>query len=190
MLFFCLSISSLLILLSNRGRLWFTGWWFVKGIVAIFLLHDPPVLFLDEPTIGLDAVAKTKMQTFLREINRTRKKTILLTTHDMDDIEQLCGRVIVINHGKKIVDTTMEDLRRQIGLPSMIQVDFMAAPELPPAIPGVEHLELQENQLTLCFDKEKTKTPQLLQEVAKWGEPVDIRRKEPGIEELIKRLSS
>jgi ABC-2 type transport system ATP-binding protein len=160
----------------------------MRADLAAALLHDPPVLLLDEPTIGLDVVAKTRMRQFLREINQSKKKTILLTTHDMDDIEQLCDRVIVINHGKKMLDTSLEGLRRQIRLPSAIQVDYTAVPRLPDTIAGVEHAEVQENQLTLYYDKEKTKTPQLLQEVAKWGEPVDIRMKEPGIEELIKRL--
>lgn len=160
----------------------------MRADLGAALLHDPPVLFLDEPTIGLDVMAKTKIRSFLKEINESRKKTILLTTHDMDDIEQLCGRVIIINGGKKVIDTTMQNLRRQIRLPSMIQVDYLDAPQLPGEIAGVERLEVRDNQLTLYFDKQQTKSPQLLQEVAKWGEPVDIRMKEPGIEELIKRL--
>lgn len=160
----------------------------MRADLAAALLHDPPVLFLDEPTIGLDVVAKTRIRAFLREINQNAKKTILLTTHDMDDIEQLCNRIIVINYGKKILDTTIGGLRSQIGLPSMIQVDYRTCPQLPDVVDGVERAELEGNELTLYFDKGKTSSPQLLAELGKWGEPLDIRMKEPDIEEIIKRL--
>ncbi|MGG1661473.1 ABC transporter ATP-binding protein [Brevibacillus sp. NRS-1366] len=160
----------------------------MRADLAAALLHDPPILFLDEPTIGLDVVAKTRIRAFLREVNQTQKKTILLTTHDMDDIEQLCNRIIVINHGKKMVDASMQDLRSMIGLPSMIQVEYRQPPEEIAEIEGVERIELEDNELSIYFDKGKTSSPRILAEVVKWGDPLDIRMKEPGIEEVIKRL--
>lgn len=160
----------------------------MRADLAAALLHDPPVLFLDEPTIGLDAVAKTRIRSFLREVNQFGKKTILLTTHDMDDIEQLCGRIILINHGTKMLDTTVEGIRKQIGFSSMIQVEYRNEPTVPAVIDGVERVEVDGHVLTLYFDKAKTSSPKLLAELGKWGEPLDIRMKEPEIEEVIKRL--
>ncbi|QRG65547.1 ABC transporter ATP-binding protein [Brevibacillus choshinensis] len=160
----------------------------MRADLAAALLHDPPVLFLDEPTIGLDVVAKTRIRSFLREVNQTGKKTILLTTHDMDDIEQLCSRIILINHGKKMLDTTLDGLRNQIGLTSMIVAEYRSEPVVPAVIEGVVRAEVAGNELFLYFDKAKTSSPKLLAELGKWGEPVDIRMKEPDIEEVIKRL--
>jgi ABC-2 type transport system ATP-binding protein len=160
----------------------------MRADLAAALLHDPPVLFLDEPTIGLDVIAKTKIRAFLKELNQAQKKTILLTTHDMDDIEQLCSRIMLINHGKMMLDTTIAGLRGQIGLPSVIQVEFRSRPNVPTKIVGVQEIVVRDHELTLYFDREKASSPQLLAEVGKWGEAIDIRMKEPDIEEIMKRV--
>jgi ABC-2 type transport system ATP-binding protein len=159
----------------------------MRADLAAALLHDPPILFLDEPTIGLDVVAKERIRTFLKEVNRSGKKTVLLTTHDMDDIEQLCERIIVINHGKKILDGSLVQLREQIGLPSVIQVEYRTPPVVPP-LDGIERMEQNGTELTIYYDKGKTPSPKLLAELGNWGEPLDIRMKEPDIEEVIRRI--
>ena len=79
------------------------------------LLHSPKILFLDEPTIGLDAVSKLNMRAFVKEMNRRDGTTVLLTTHDMDDVESLCDRLMLIGHGKKLMDGTVDDLRALAG---------------------------------------------------------------------------
>ncbi|MFS0552989.1 ATP-binding cassette domain-containing protein [Brevibacillus sp. 179-C9.3 HS] len=160
----------------------------MRADLAAALLHDPPVLFLDEPTIGLDVVAKTRIRAFLKEVNESQKKTILLTTHDMDDIEQLCNRIIVINHGQKMMDTSLSDLRRQIGLPSLIHIEYRQPPEKLHELEGIERMELSDHVLSIYFDKGKISSPRILAEVASWGEPVDIQMKEPGIEEIIRLI--
>jgi ABC-2 type transport system ATP-binding protein len=159
----------------------------MRADLAAALLHNPPILFLDEPTIGLDVVAKERIRVFLKEVNRSEKKTILLTTHDMDDIEQLCERIIVINHGKKILDGNLTQLREQIGLPSVIQVEYRTPPVVP-SVEGVEKIEQNGNELSIYFDKNKVSSPKLLAALANWGEPLDIRMKEPDIEEVIRRI--
>lgn len=95
--------------------------------LAASLVHEPDILFLDEPTIGLDAVSKLAMRDFVKRRNRERGTTVLLTTHDMDDIEALCTRVMLINHGTVLMDGTVGDLRTDRR---RVVVDFQSAPDL------------------------------------------------------------
>lgn len=159
----------------------------MRADLAAALLHNPDVLFLDEPTIGLDVVAKERIRGFLKEINRTEKKTILLTTHDMDDIAELCQRIIVINHGKLVMDGSLVALREQIGLPTKCTVQFAEKPSVQP-IKGVERIETAGLQVHVFFDKRMISTPAILDEIGKWGDPLDITLSEPEIEELIRRI--
>ncbi|MGG6312619.1 ABC transporter ATP-binding protein [Paenibacillus macerans] len=105
----------------------------MRADIAAAMLHDPDLLFLDEPTIGLDVHAKRNIRQFLRKLNQDFGKTILLTTHDMDDIEQLCSRVMVINHGQLTYDGTIRSLREMIGLPTRIRVTFRGPFQVPEA---------------------------------------------------------
>src|SRR5271157_5584751 len=82
--------------------------------LAAALLHNPPLLFLDEPTIGLDVVAKDHIRQFLRAINREFRTTVLLTTHDLDDIEELCRRIMIIDHGRVLYDGPLADLKQRL----------------------------------------------------------------------------
>lgn len=104
--------------------------------LAASLLHQPDVLFLDEPTIGLDATAKLAMRDFVKMQNRERGTTVLLTTHDMDDIEALCTRLMLINHGTVLMDGTVNDLRRD---ERRVVVDFEAEPALLDAHAALAH---------------------------------------------------
>ncbi|WNB90745.1 ATP-binding cassette domain-containing protein [Bacillus sp. NEB1478] len=160
----------------------------MRGDLAAAMIHDPDVLFLDEPTIGLDVNAKTSIRAFLKELNTNEKKTILLTTHDMDDIEQLCSRVIVINHGKLILDGTLNDLKQTIGLPSVMEVQYRSKPNSIEPLNGVEKISWENEKLVLLYDRSILSSPALLQSVTKWGEPIDIQMKEPEIEEVIRKI--
>ncbi|MEX2104823.1 MAG: ATP-binding cassette domain-containing protein, partial [Bacilli bacterium] len=143
----------------------------MRADLAAALIHNPKILFLDEPTIGLDIVAKVKIREFLKDVNRTEKKTILLTTHDMDDIEQLCKRVIVINHGKVIMNGTLDDMREQIGLPNIIKVQYSDRPNVE-SIEDVENVIVHDNHVSIYYDKSKISSPSIIAEMSKWGEPI------------------
>ncbi|MEM8769664.1 MAG: ATP-binding cassette domain-containing protein [Pseudomonadota bacterium] len=99
----------------------------MRADLAASLLHDPDILFLDEPTIGLDAVSKLAMRSFVKRRNAERGTTVLLTTHDMDDVEALCSRVMLINHGALLMDGTVADLKSDRR---RVIVDFLEAPVL------------------------------------------------------------
>jgi ABC-2 type transport system ATP-binding protein len=96
--------------------------------LAASLLHQPPILFLDEPTIGLDAVSKIAVRDFIRRINRERRVTVILTTHDMDDIEALCSRVMVIGKGTLLFDGAISQLRNCAIPERTLKIDFFGQP--------------------------------------------------------------
>jgi ABC-2 type transport system ATP-binding protein len=101
----------------------------MRADLAAALLHDPPLLFLDEPTIGLDVVAKERIRQFIKAINRERGVTVILTTHDLGDVEKLCERVIMIDHGRLMFDGALAALRARFGRGRILVVDFETAPD-------------------------------------------------------------
>lgn len=161
----------------------------MRADLAASMLHDPDILFLDEPTIGLDVVAKRNIRGFLQTLNRDFGKTILLTTHDMDDIEQLCPRVIVINHGQIGYDGSIDKLRERIGLPTMMKVSFRGDIQVP------EYWELpfqvakqEANVLTIACNRRELKAMDVLRIVSGWGDMEDVHMEEPEFEEVIQNV--
>jgi ABC-2 type transport system ATP-binding protein len=96
----------------------------IRGELTAAMLHDPEIVLLDEPTIGLDVVAKERVREFLTAVNSERGVTVLLTTHDLDDIERLCSRLLVIDHGRLIYDGDLETLKQRYGGERVLVVDF------------------------------------------------------------------
>jgi ABC-2 type transport system ATP-binding protein len=94
----------------------------MRGDLAAAVIYQPPILFLDEPTVGLDVVAKERIRTFIEEINRERNTTVLLTTHDLDDVERLCRRIIIIDQGRVLFDGAAVDLKRRYAPTRLIDV--------------------------------------------------------------------
>jgi ABC-2 type transport system ATP-binding protein len=94
----------------------------MRGDLAAAVIYRPPILFLDEPTVGLDVVAKERIRGFIEEINRERDTTVLLTTHDLDDVERLCKRIIIIDHGRVLFDGQAADLRRRYAPTRLVDV--------------------------------------------------------------------
>ncbi|MBR2563722.1 MAG: ATP-binding cassette domain-containing protein [Paenibacillus sp.] len=161
----------------------------MRADLAASMLHDPELLFLDEPTIGLDVNAKRNIRQFLRTLNEEFGKTILLTTHDMDDIEQLCSRVMVINHGRLTYDGTISSLRDTIGLPTLIRVAFRGQVQLPDTLPSAIQVTSMDNQvLTARVNRKEWRTMDILKELEQWGEIDDIEMKEPDFEDVIHKV--
>ncbi|MWV43681.1 ATP-binding cassette domain-containing protein [Paenibacillus sp. HJL G12] len=173
----------------------------MRADIAASMLHDPDVLFLDEPTIGLDVTAKRSIRGFLKKLNSEYGKTILLTTHDMDDIEQLCQRVMVINHGKLSYEGTIGNLRDKIGLPTRIHVTFHGTYQMPipkdlslPVELGLdaEHtfqiVEASSHEIHIEANRQQVKAMDILRMVSGWGEVADIHMEEPDFEDIIHRI--
>ncbi|WP_091019384.1 MULTISPECIES: ABC transporter ATP-binding protein [Paenibacillus] len=161
----------------------------MRADLAASMLHDPELLFLDEPTIGLDVNAKRNIRQFLRTLNETFGKTILLTTHDMDDIEQLCSRVMVINHGQLTYDGSIPSLRDTIGLPTLIRVTYRGSFLMPDTIPSAIQITGVEGQIvTVEVNRKEWSTMDILKQLEQWGEIEDVEMKEPDFEDIIHRV--
>jgi len=159
----------------------------MRAEFAAALLHDPAILFLDEPTIGLDAPSKLAVREFVRRLNREQGVTVLLTTHDMHDVEALAERVIVIGQGRLLTDGPFVSLRAGVLAERRLYIDFAgAAPEL--EMPGVTVRVRTERSLELAFDPSKIPTPKLIAAIATKHAVEDIHVDEPAIEEVITRF--
>src|SRR5271168_1432783 len=160
--------------------------------LAAALLHNPPLLFLDEPTIGLDVVAKDHIRHFLRAINREFRTTVLLTTHDLDDIEALCRRIIIIDHGRLLFDGPLDLLKQR--LLRIKQVKFVmrdaAAFERLAAMPmdGLKFEKLDELTGRVRFDRTLVDTSDLVRQVLSHAEVRDLVIEDESIEDVVKRI--
>ena len=159
----------------------------MRGELAMALLHEPEVLFLDEPTIGLDVLAKDRIREFLKLVNRERGTTIILTTHDLKDIEELCERILVVNLGKLVYDGSVETLRGRLGGQRTIMIEFSDDPG-PVEIPHASLLEDRGVRKTYAFDRSEVPALDLVSTLPRSLPIADISFEEPDIEEIIRRL--
>ncbi|WP_062210922.1 ATP-binding cassette domain-containing protein [Streptomyces sp. NBRC 109706] len=158
----------------------------MRADIAAALLHDPEVLYLDEPTIGLDVVSKTKVRAFLRDLNAEKGMTVLLTTHDLTDIEQLCRRVMVIDHGRLMYDGALGGLR-EIGQSERTLVVDLARESPPVEVAGARVVRVEGARQWLAFPADASAAP-LVSRVAAAYPLVDLSLREPDIEEVIARM--
>jgi ABC-2 type transport system ATP-binding protein len=157
--------------------------------LAASLLHRPPLLFLDEPTIGLDIVAKANVREFLQEINRTEGTTVLLTTHDLSDIETLSRRVIVIDHGRLLFDGPLQSLRDRILPVTVVVFDVKRAPD-PGALSldGLPIREIASHRYAVDVDRRVLSPATAVKEIVNRFDVADISIEEPQIEDVVKRI--
>jgi ABC-2 type transport system ATP-binding protein len=159
----------------------------MRGELTAAMLHDPEILFLDEPTIGLDVVAKARVREFLAEINREREVTVLLTTHDLADIERLCSRLLIIDHGRVIYDGTIERLIERYGEERTLVVD-LEEPAPPLELDGARVVRVEGPRQWLRFRRDEVTAARLTAAVAERAPLVDLTVEEPDIEEVVRRI--
>lgn len=150
------------------------------------LLHKPRILFLDEPTIGLDAVSKLNMREFVKELNQSEGTTVLLTTHDMDDVETLCHRLMLIGHGKLIHDGTVDTLREMAGMKRIVQARIGGGELLLPK--GAQLQTRQGNEVTIAFDPTELAADKLIIHLAKTVGLQDVQVKAVPLDQTIATL--
>jgi len=161
----------------------------MRAEIAASLLHAPKVLFLDEPTIGLDIVARQELRDLIREWNREEGMTVFLTSHDAGDIEGVARRVIVINHGRVVLDDKVSAMRRKYLGSKVLSVRFHE----PPAaidLPGTTALKATEYALKLTVDTRVTPVERVMTAVLRAGPVADIAIEDPPLEEVIAHIYS
>jgi ABC-2 type transport system ATP-binding protein len=159
----------------------------MRGDLAAAILHSPSIIFLDEPTIGLDVEVKYSVRKFIKDINEKYKTTIILTTHDLDDIQQLCDRVIIINNGKIVEDGSLNQLVDRIAPTKKIVVDFY---EVPAAIQidKAEIVKRDQARVWFEYDKAKACAGEILKQISEQYMIRDISFEEANIEDVIRRV--
>ncbi len=161
----------------------------MRAEIAVSLIHSPKIIFLDEPTIGLDVVSKKNLRDLLLKINKEEKVTIFLTSHDTEDIQSICERCIIINHGKIIIDTSCEQLMRDYVKNKNIiitpNVEFVEFPELST---GMTYLKRSKNQIIVGVNTEIIHTQKALQELIKKFDIDDINIDNESLENIIRSI--
>lgn len=155
--------------------------------IAASLIHNPDILFLDEPTIGLDAVSKIAVRQFIKTINQEKGVTVILTTHDMNDIEALADRVILIGKGSLLYDGHLDDLKKRFGTYKTITADY-AKNTTPIRIPGSEVLSWTPERTMLSIDTEQLKTSEVIAQLSNQVDLLDVTIESRPIEDIIVQL--
>jgi ABC-2 type transport system ATP-binding protein len=168
----------------------------MRADIAASLLHNPKVLYLDEPTIGLDVNAKQKMRDAIKMMNQTYKTTVILTTHDLDDIQELCNRILIIDKGKIIYDGSLQEIRDKYGTTKRIEfevkedlddakLDFASVFDIDP-----QELEItrEDKKLSIVFPKHKISVAQMTQEILARFDVQDISIFDANIERIVAHI--
>lgn len=159
----------------------------MRADIAAALLHDPEIVFFDEPTIGLDVVAKERIREFIRYINKEKGVTMLFTTHDMQDIEKTCRRMIIIDEGGIVYDGTVNQIKERYGRDRILAVEFSERYESI-GIPGLETVEENGNRKLLRFKKDELQISNLIYELTQKYGVLDLTVQEPEIEGIIREI--
>ncbi len=159
----------------------------MRGELTAALLHDPAIVLLDEPTIGLDIVSKEAVRDFLVELNREQGTTVLLTTHDLSDVERLCSRLLIIDHGRVIEDGTVTGITARYGTQRTLVVDLMEpGPSL--TVTGATVTRVDGPRQWLRFDRDEVTASELLGRVTAQAEVRDLSVEEPDIESIVREI--
>lgn len=176
----------------------------MRGDLAASLIHSPKILYLDEPTIGLDVVVKEKVRTAIKEINKEFGTTVILTTHDLSDIEELCERIIIIDRGSKIYDGSLDDIKKKYGYMTTLELqtkkDFKSLLHIREILKSESNIPIEtfssedlsecieDGKLIITFNKNKISSSTILAKVMENIHILDFSLKECTIEEIIKKI--
>jgi ABC-2 type transport system ATP-binding protein len=159
----------------------------MRSDLCAALLHSPDILFLDEPTIGVDVVAKERFRNFIKDLNRERQITVLLTTHDMSDIEKLCERMMIIDEGRVIYDGLVDGMKERFSPHRLLKVDFSEqGPDI--QVQGAELMECKGQQACYRFDRRSVSASELIVALAQKHKIRDISVEEPEIEAIVREI--
>lgn len=167
----------------------------MRADLAAALIHNPKVIYLDEPTIGLDVVVKERVRKAIKEINEKYNTTIILTTHDLNDIEELCSRIIIIDKGKKIYDGEINGVKEKFGYLTTVEIQIKEEINLENFNEFNEmkddcefKLNFNENKLSITFNKNKISSSEIIGRVMKKLSVIDFAVKETSIEDIVKKM--
>lgn len=167
----------------------------MRADIAAALIHNPKVVYLDEPTIGLDVMVKEKVRKAIKEINKNFGTTIILTTHDLNDIEELCNRIIIIDKGKKIYDGGLDEIKDKYGAMTSLEFQVKESKVENVTIECEQSLDnddlvivTKENKITITHNRNKISSSEVMKSIMSKFEVVDFRISETSIEDIIKKI--
>ena len=160
--------------------------------LAASLLHNPPLLFLDEPTIGLDVVAKERIREFLKEVNRAERTTVLLTTHDLSDIEELSRRILIIDKGRLLFDGDLAEMKKRLARYNQVKFFLKDRSQIPRLAEvtsnGLALERVDELTYIMRFDRDEHSSAEVIRTLVNRLEVRDLLIEEEPIEEIVKRI--
>jgi ABC-2 type transport system ATP-binding protein len=160
----------------------------MRADLAAALLHDPRIVFLDEPTIGVDVLAKERLRAFIKEINRTRGVTVLLTTHDMQDVEKLCDRMAIIDDGNILYDGSIDRLKKNFGRERILVIELDDEKPYLLDLPNTRLIREEGSRIWLAFDKDRLSASDVMMRVAENYTIRDMTVEEPDIEAIVREI--
>ena len=165
----------------------------MRADLAAALIHNPKIIYLDEPTIGLDVVVKESVRKAIKDINEKYGTTIRLTTHDLNDIEELCNRIIIIDSGKKIYDGELEGVKEQFGYLTTIEIQLKDKSNIEKINfarfkDDDFKLNMKESKVSITFNKNNISSADIIGEVMKKSKVIDFNIKETSIEDIVKKM--
>ena len=165
----------------------------MRADLAAALIHNPKIIYLDEPTIGLDVVVKESVRKAIKNINEKYGTTIILTTHDLNDIEELCNRIITIDKGKKIYDGELEGVKEQFGYLTTIEIQLKDKSNIEKINfarfkDDDFKLNMKESKINITFNKNNISSADIIGEVMKKSKVIDFNIKETSIEDIVKKM--
>jgi len=159
----------------------------MKGEIVAALLHEPPVLYLDEPTIGLDVVSKNRILQFIRDLNAAQGTTVILTTHNLSDVERICPRIMIIDKGNIVLDASQGEILSRFGRHRLLVVEFEnGVTDID--IPAGRVVKEEENRLWIQFDREQISAFDLIVSLRDYQGIRDIAIKEENIESIVTKI--